>query len=166
MGMDVYGSSGNYFRNSVWSWKPLADYIQYVAPEIASHCDHWHSNDGDGLNKEDSLALAGILQSEIDSGRCRKYQLAYDERLAALPDEICALCEGTGIRSDKVGVEYGQNTKVLSSDHPTRPGQMGWCNGCDGTGTKRPFDTYYPFEVENVQEFVEFLRGCDGFEIH
>lgn len=39
-------------------------------------------------------------------------------------------------------------------------------NGCDGKGTKRPADTWYPFEVENVKEFATFLQDCGGFEIY
>jgi hypothetical protein len=34
MGMDVYGESGNYFRNNVWWWRPLANYCQAIAPHI------------------------------------------------------------------------------------------------------------------------------------
>jgi len=55
MGMDVYGNAptqkeGEYFRNNIWWWHPLADYIELVAPDEAAACEHWHSNDGDGLD--------------------------------------------------------------------------------------------------------------------
>jgi hypothetical protein len=50
MGMSVYGETGAYFQNSVWSWHPLADYVEEVAPDIAGQCRYWHSNDGDGLS--------------------------------------------------------------------------------------------------------------------
>jgi hypothetical protein len=63
MGMDVYGRNptskeGEYFRNNVWWWRPLAEYCMEVAPEIAARCEGWHYNDGDGLNGLDSGALA------------------------------------------------------------------------------------------------------------
>lgn len=74
MGMDVYGTNEDtYFRNSVWWWHPLTNYIYNVAPDISSKCDYWHSNYGDGLNDTDSLRLANILQFEINSGRIQKY---------------------------------------------------------------------------------------------
>jgi len=74
MGMDVIGRNprdgvGNYFRNNVWRWHPLAEYGCEVAPEIAAKCRHWHSNDGDGLDAEDSIRLADLLQKETDAGR-------------------------------------------------------------------------------------------------
>ena len=45
MGMDVYGKNptapeGNYFRNSVWCWRPLAVYILQAAPR-SGRCS-WH----------------------------------------------------------------------------------------------------------------------------
>ena len=78
MGMDVIGKNaisdvGRYFRNSDSGWTPLAEYVLKVAPEIASKCTHWHSNDGDGLSKGDSRMLADVLQSEIDTGRTQAY---------------------------------------------------------------------------------------------
>ena len=59
MGMDVIGvqpktETGEYFRNNVWYWRPLATFIQDVYPHIAEKCTYWGSNDGDGLDAEDS----------------------------------------------------------------------------------------------------------------
>ena len=58
MGMDVIGKNpknetGEYFRNNVWGWGPLATYVCQVAPEITAKCKYWQSNDGDGLNGEE-----------------------------------------------------------------------------------------------------------------
>ena len=73
MGVDVIGRNGGYFGpNWAW-WHPLANYCKELAPDIASRCKSWNTNDGDGLNGADSVALADILQNEIDSGRCAKY---------------------------------------------------------------------------------------------
>ena len=111
MGMDVYGKrasdkSGEYFRNNVWWWRPLQNYVRDVAPEITNNCEHWSTNDGDGLNEEQSIALADKLQVEIDSGNCEDYAIKHSK-------------------------DEGK----------------------------------YPFSVENVQEFTQFLRHCGGFEI-
>jgi len=157
MGMDCIGKNqdsevGKYFRNSVWWWHPLADYCMSVAPGITRHCKHWHSNDGDGLDEMWSLALARVLRTEIAEGRTAKYQDEYTAELNALPDERCKYCDGTGTRGDAIGVSMGMVEKK-------------WCNGCDGKGSHRPFATSYPFSVENVQEFADFLEKCGGFEI-
>jgi hypothetical protein len=86
MGMDVIGKNprsevGSYFGNNIWRWSSLAEYVCWVAPDIASKCTRWHSNDGDGLSEADSRMLANILQIEIDSGRTG----AYPPRIAKYP---------------------------------------------------------------------------------
>jgi hypothetical protein len=111
--MDVYGSEpadecGEYFRNNVWWWHPLAAYVTETAPDISCRCEDWHSNDGDGLDRDDALALADLLQAEIDSGRTASFAARHAGSVARY--------------------------------------------GCQ-------------FSVENVQEFVTFLRGSGGFVI-
>lgn len=159
MGMDVYGKKptteeGQYFRNSVWGWRPLADYVCAVSPTITKRCKYWQSNDGDGLNAVASLALADILQKELDSGRTASFARARQSAIEMMADEPCDLCEGTGTR------------KPIPQRGAGDPRNGGFkCNACDGRGFVRPDLTHYPFEVENVQKFTTFLRGCGGFEI-
>jgi hypothetical protein len=147
--MDVYGKAptdpkGEYFRNNVWWWRPLADYVCDIAPEITSACELWHSNDGDGLDAEASIQLADRLDAEIASGRTKEFQLGYERNRQAIPREKCELCGGTGIRTDSIGVEHGMPEmvigpeetqydigKTVQPDHP-RYGKKGWCNGCGG----------------------------------
>lgn len=159
MGMDVYGrrpttETGKYFRNNIWHWRPLADYVIQTAPALAAKCPHWHTNDGAGLNAADSVALADLLQAEIDSGRCETFAKIREAEIAAIPNEVCSLCEGTGVR--KPIPERGAGD--LKRGGIT-------CNSCGGSGSVRPSATYYPFDVDNVREFVAFLRDCGGFEI-
>ena len=169
MGMDVTGNSGNYFRNNVWWWRPLADYCQMVAPEITDACELWHTNDGDGLDGPHARALAAILRQNIRLGLTARYEKAYDERRKAVPDESCKYCNGTGVRDDDIGHRYHMPDKIITAaehgdDHP-RLNQKGWCNGCNGKGHVRPMSTAYPFSVENVEEFAVFLEQSDGFQI-
>lgn len=176
MGMDVYGvkattEAGKYFRNNVWAWRPLAAYCCLIAPDITATCQHWQSNDGGGLNAADSLKLADALQAEVDSGRAAAFGAQKEAEENALPDEPCRYCDATGVRTDAVGVANGFPTWVIGNDRPVptdhpRYGQTGWCNACDGKGFNRPTSNSYWFSVENVQEFIAFLRDCGGFEIH
>ena len=66
-----------------------------------------------------------------------------------MPKESCSICEGTGKRQ---------------APPETGAGDID-CNGCKGEGVKDAWASNYPFEVENVQEFVNFLKECGGFEI-
>lgn len=159
MGMDVIGKAptsdtGEYFRNNVWWWRPLARYVCDVAPAITSKCHAWQTNDGDGLGAADAIALAATLERAIAAGETAAYAEAHAAKLAALKEEPCDLCHGTGTRPD--GLErFGAEWLKASNG----------CNGCQGKGTRPNWDSYYPFTVENAQEFVAFLKDCGGFEI-
>ena len=138
-----------------------------VAPRICSRCKLWMSNDGDGLNALAARALAEILQRGIHSGRCaatariRKARLdALQTQIDAMPNVPCPACNGAGVRT------------VLTADaecpFPIEApvGSIISCGCCGGVGSIRPskpFDS--PFSVEDVKDFVDFLRDCGGFSI-
>ena len=165
MGMDVYGKNatvevGGYFRNNVWWWRPLADFLTATYPDLTAGCTYWQSNDGDGLDAAGALALADALDRDLANGRVTAYADQYAAEIAALPDSECDLCQGTGLRTDEVGRANGL-------DKPRDPATgKGGCNGCQGTGRRENWGKSYPFEVENVREFAAFLRHSGGFEIH
>ena len=147
MGMDVLGNDpsskeGEYFCNNISWWHPLATYCCNIAPDITKHCKRWHSNDGDGLNNALSLALADRLDTELAGGRAHLYARA---RQAAGDEEPCPMCKSTGAVCAPVG--------------------MVECPICGGTGYAAVANTFDPFTVENLREFVAFLRGCGGFAI-
>jgi hypothetical protein len=159
MGMDVYGKNatterGEYFRNNVWWWRPLWDYCESVYP--ACYGIDGHSNSGAGFDEAGALALRAVLLDEIESGRTAEYAHQREVFLNALPDEPCSFCDGLGIVEVKEGWFDYVEGQVTFRDP---------CNSCKGTKTKRPFDCNYPFSVENVQEFCDFLETCGGFEI-
>lgn len=167
MGMDVVGRNNPdaYFRNNVWWWRPLWDYCIEVAPELCGNVAG-HFNDGDGLDEDDALELSRILQSHLESGQTKLYELDYNLRLASLPRNDCPQCGGTGIRTDEVGVEMGMPMRELEPEIQIITGRThGWCNGCQGEGKNDHWETNYPFTVENVAEFTEFLDECGGFSI-
>lgn len=154
MGMDVYGtapsnSTGEYFRNNCWWWRPLWNYCLDVAPDVAGKVAHGHSNDGDGLGKRDSIKLAKILREKIASGEVLQFETEYKAKQAATPKEDCTICGSTGKRLPPPNVGAG--------DQP--------CNGCDGSGKRESWACAYPFSAENVAEFATFLENCGGFRI-
>lgn len=171
MGMDVFGKNpksetGEYFRNNVWWWRPLATYCQDVHPELTAACEHWHYNDGDGLDEADAEALGNALFADIANGTTEEWMTRYYAELAELPREDCGICGTTGIRTDEVGREMGMPDKALSPEVAILVGrEFGYCNGCEGVGTRESWASQYPFSVENVREFAEFLVDCGGFQI-
>jgi hypothetical protein len=171
MGMDVYGvkpknEKGEYFRNNVWWWRPLWNYCLEMHPAIAGKVEHGHYNSGDGLNSVDSKKLALFLKKDLDSGKVEQYAKEREVYLDSLPLENCEYCQGTGIRGDKVGIENSMPDKELSPEIQALTGRThGYCNGCSGKGKIKNWQCQYPFDVENVKQFQEFLDNCGGFSI-
>lgn len=171
MGMDVYGKKpltevGEYYRQSVWGWHPLWQYVEMYHSEYAEKVKYGHSNDGDGLEAEDSSQLSLALKQDLITGLAKQRLDEWQKELDELPMETCDLCEGTGIRTDEKGKEFGLDKKELSAEESERLGRrIGWCNSCSGVGKKEPFVKNYSTSVEDIREFADFLADCGGFEI-
>ena len=148
--MDVYGTKpknekGEYFRNNIWYWRPLWDFCLETYPHIAGKVKSGYFNDGDGLNATDSKKLAKLIKQDLESGKVHQYSVERETYLNSLPLRGCEHCDSTGIRND----EYVKGT----------------CNACKGVGQVKDWATQYPFDVNNVIEFQEFLDNCGGFSI-
>lgn len=171
MGMDVIGiqpktETGEYFRNNVWYWRPLATFIQDVYPHLAEKCTYWGSNDGDGLDAEDSAILGKMILNDIKDGTVALWKADYDYQLSLLERTPCEHCGSTGIRTDEVGLEQSMPTREIEESVKILTGRThGWCNGCRGVGTCENWSLSYPFDVENVEQFALFLMDCGGFQI-
>jgi hypothetical protein len=79
MGVDVLGRAprtrigGVYMSNWSW-WEPLIEYLEVHGPRnVMARCQHWFSNDGDGLDDAGSLALADALEALVKSGHFAAY---------------------------------------------------------------------------------------------
>jgi len=150
MGFDLYGKNpksekGKYFRNNVWWWHPLWEYCLDNYSSICSKVKYGHSNDGDGLDEDDSFQLALLLKADISNGKVKAFAEKRKKQLADLPKVACTHCESTGIRNDA----HVQGT----------------CNACQGKGIVDSWDCNYPFSLENVEGFYEFSLSSGGFSI-
>lgn len=171
MGMDVIGvapstETGEYFRRNVWGWRPLWKYVEDNHPEIAELVKYGQSNDGDGLDGPDSIKLSALLLGDIQNGTTDKYIRARNHYLSQLERPACQHCEGTGIRSDEIGVEHGWPDKELSPEMASLTGRThGSCNACNGEGKTDAWETSYYLDRNDIKEFAAFLMDCGGFQI-
>ena len=169
MGMDVYGTkpkneTGEYFRRNVWGWRPLWDYCLDTFEIVADV--NGHDNNGDGLNAEKSAILAEQMKADIASGAAQDYITARNHKLASLERLTCEWCDGTGIRTDEVGMFQDMPTRELSPEMAMLTGRThGFCNGCSGEGKKDNWETNYQFDLEDIKEFAEFIENSGGFKI-
>ncbi len=171
MGMDVYGvdpdsKQGEYFRRNVWGWRPLWMMVEELAPALAGKVKGAQFNDGDGLDAKDAKELGKLLEEKINEGTATKLVDAYNLHKSNLPQENCFICEGTGVRTDAVGIQDGQHEKALAKEVAVVVGrEFGWCNGCAGYGKKEHMDVSYGTSVECLKEFATFAYHSGGFEI-
>ena len=170
MGMDVYGKNavnqtGEYFRRNVWGWRPLWDYCVDNFNDLVGEVSG-HYNDGDGLNNAGSLELARRIREQLKTGEAKDYIEKRNSRLASLERPNCELCQGTGIRTDALGVEHKMPIRELSPEMASLTNRThGWCNACDGEGKTDSWETNYYLDLDDIKEFAEFLETSGGFRI-
>jgi len=140
--------SGQYFRNNVWWWRPLWDYVANTCSEVISKedFDAGHSNSGHVIGKEQCEYIAKALSKELLNGGAEQYKKDYEKELSELPNEVCHCCDGDG---KGACASEGKDT----------------CHVCKGSGEVEHFGKHYPFDVDNVREFHSFVKNCGGFEI-
>jgi len=152
MGFDIIGKKarnrkGEYFRSNGWWWRPLWKYAYEACNDILTEKDLENGgfNDGHFIDSDKATRIAVRLEHLLNQGEVKKYAEERQGKLDNMPDEVCDFCHGTGERND------------------IAPKQK--CNRCKGQGKARPWICYYPFDEENVKEFIEFCKNSGGFEI-
>ena len=80
---------GYYFRNNVWHWRPLWEYICFVCSEILTEEDitSGHYNDGHKINKEKAETIAHRLEGLLIDGAVQRYADERQKRLDQLPED-------------------------------------------------------------------------------
>ena len=138
---------GTYFRNNVWYSRPLWDYVCFACDDILDEEDAnaGHSNSGHQIDEKKAELIAAKLKVLIENGDVSFFATERQKALDDMPDVECEICNGTGLRKD-MKIDNG-------------------CNGCQGKGARRPFNTQYPFDIDNVKEFAKFCEQSGGFEI-
>ena len=144
-------NSGVYFRNNVWSWRPLWHLVTAVCNDVLTHKDveQGSFNDGHKISKTKAGKIAKKLHKLIKDGDVRAYESARNRHLESLDQIDCDLCEATGKRQEPP---------------KTGAGDMK-CNKCDGTGKVDDWEKSYPFSEDNVRQFANFCANSGGFTI-
>ena len=145
-------NSGVYFRNNVWSWRPLWHFVTATCDDILTEKDmeqgNW--NDGHKISKTKAGKVAKRLHSMIKDGKVKEYENGYKKHIASLEQVDCDLCGSTGRRKEPPETGAGDHME---------------CNGCNGTGKKDDWAKSYPFSEDNVRKFANFCANSGGFRI-
>ena len=142
---------GTYFRNNVWGWRPLWNFVTGACDDILTEKDMEAGcyNDGHKISKTKAGKIAKKLYNLIEGGLVKDYEGGYKKNLDSLEQIDCNICDATGKRQEPPLTGAGDRE----------------CNGCKGTGKRNHPDKSYPFDEDNVRQFANFCANSGGFRI-
>ena len=149
-------TKGEYFRNNVWWWRPLAQYIiTYTGCVSEKDAERWAYNDGHLVNCDEAKAIAKQLKHLIKTGHAKKHWEVFEkERKKAetfnekVQKELKVFEEKMG--KDKAPNDYSEKDKKK------------W----DSIYEKKLWSASYPFSLSNVKGFADFCEDSGGFTIN
>ena len=151
---------GAYFRNNVWWWRPLAEYVITFTKVInKKDNDKWHCNDCHLVDNSHAEQIANQLDHLIKSGHTLKYEKMYEKkrRKAEKYNEVVEKC----LESFLNLIKYQTGDKNIVPLNFDKDDKLIW----DKIWDKKMFNASYPFSVENVKNFADFCRNSGGFTI-
>tara|TARA_Y100000401_G_C8318433_1_gene223866 strand:- start:1157 stop:1777 length:621 start_codon:yes stop_codon:yes gene_type:complete len=152
---------GVYFRNNVWWWRPLANYIRekikdedWFNDEVAQRI---HDNSGFQFTEEQALCIKRHLDKGLRSGEVSKRakQNKVEMKIAEKNNKMIQK------KMDKLAKKVEKETGKSAPIDWDKKYKDEW----DFLWESRDFRDSYPFCVKNVKAFSEFLGECGGFEI-
>ena len=166
MGFDLYSlgnhktDKGEYFRNNVWWWRRLADFVTEKTGVIDERDkEHWQTNSGHEVSEEKAMQVASQLKALIKDGTVSKviHEVEAEMKVSEANNKHVELCHD--LLRKKVEQEVGK-TNIAPFDYP-KDDHDTW----DWIQSKYSYGSSYPFTMENVEEFIRFCEESNGFRI-
>ena len=155
-------NKGVYFRNNVWWWKRLADYIlDHTKCVDEADFDKWHENGGHKVDAETAEQIANQLEHLIATGHAEKYKQEIDAEIKKAEEHNNKVEQMLSeLRLEVAKVTGKDAEKIAPADYPN-PLKEKWHKIID----QQDYRANYPFNIDNVKEFIEFARNSGGFKI-
>ncbi len=154
---------GDYFRNNVWWWRPLWNFVCESCDDFLTDKDmgKGDSNSGYKISKTKAIKISKRLFEELANGNVDNLERQHTLRMAKAEahnkevreelDRITKECK------DKFPIHAD---KLVPANYP-EPYKTQW----DETYAKEDWAASYPFNAENVKNFAEFCQQSGGFTI-
>ena len=166
MGFDLYtlgnpkNDKGEYFRNNVWWWRRLADFVIHKTKVVsAEHQESWHYNDHHVVTKEEAEQIAKQLRHLISTGEVRAFEEEVKHNMVKAEQHNKRVEKLRKQLHDRVCKEVG-DSDIVPRDYP-EPYKTKW----DKLWEFQDRNANYPFTQKNVEEFIEFCENSNGFTI-
>lgn len=150
--------SGTYFRNNVWWWRPLAEYViehSKVINQDKITLEGWTCNSGFEVDDELATQIANQLDALIKSNHTKKYQSTYMLRFKQ------AEIGNAKIQKEIDKLDKLPRNKDLAPADYNKKDRAEW----DRLYYTQDRQANYPFSEKNVKEFSIFCRASGGFSI-
>tara|TARA_Y100001938_G_scaffold129878_1_gene185272 strand:- start:315 stop:818 length:504 start_codon:yes stop_codon:yes gene_type:complete len=166
MGFDLYSlgnhknANGEYFRNNVWWWRRLADFVCKETGCVSEKDKaSWQHNDGHEVDEETAMQIAKQLKALIKNGKVSQAikETEKDTEQAEENNKFVQRCHD--MLAKKVEKEQGKEN-LAPADYPKEDHDT-W----DWIQSKYSYGSSYPFTMENVEEFIKFCEDSRGFKI-
>jgi len=158
---DEYTSqSGTYFRNNVWWWRPLADYVlRYTKVIPENEHEHWGYNDCYEVSQENAEMISQQLDHLVKSGHCKTYADQFEKNRKIIEKHNDKIEKQLDKFCKEVEKKLGKSN-LAPNEFPIEDKKK-W----DKIYDKKNFNGNYPFSVDNVKEFSDFCKNSGGFTI-
>ena len=152
---------GYYFRNNVWWWRPLADFVLWLADEefTKEERERWHDNGGLKVNEKTAEVIAELLEASIDEGIAQRMEEENKRKMNKAKLHNLEVQK----KHDELKMIVKEKTgkdNLVPADYP-EPFNSQWNDIQKLTN----YEAHYPFSVENVKDFARFCRESGGFQI-
>ena len=156
---------GVYFRNNVWFWRPLWNYV-YDTTDVLTDEDHrlGHENSFHKITEEKAVRIGKELLANMNDAVAKQREYEKDSKPRRKFNELC----------DKAAECLYEEVVDKMDGLITCPGDMKihdpanykrWETLSHFGGGLQFGETSYPFSAANVKEFANFCLNSGGFEI-
>ena len=82
-------TEGAYFRNNVWHWRPLWNFVSGCCSDILTEKDikSGYMNDGHRISKTKSKRIALRIRKRLKGGDVHAYESWYTRKISKLPED-------------------------------------------------------------------------------
>ena len=154
-------NKGYYFRNNVWWWRPLADYVLEVTEGMFTDDEkaEWHNNGGFEVSEKQALTIANLLEESVKIGITKGLEQKYSKEMKKA-EKNNKILQGKLDELKKIVIDKTGKKDIVPINYP-EPFNSQW----NDINKMTDWKAHYPFKEDNVKEFIMFCRESGGFEI-
>tara|TARA_R100000700_G_C3163799_1_gene139279 strand:+ start:514 stop:1143 length:630 start_codon:yes stop_codon:yes gene_type:complete len=152
---------GNYFRNNVWWWRPLWDFVCHHCHEVLTQEDMNAGcyNDNHLISKAKSIKIAKILKEAIETEETKIFCEEHEKRMQIAKKHNAQIeIEQEDLR--QIAIDITGDSEIYPAKYPKKLRKK-----FDELVDSKDWASSYPFSIDNVKGFIKFAEQSGGFTI-